>query len=510
MGISSSISIDQFKSPLRVTARRLLKSRLTQFRRARKRAELIQELRKDLANMHRKQQELSRRLLQATAEVQRLRTEMARDETPMQLPDDPNLPHHSFGATMISVCVRLACAVGLRASEQVLKIFIEAFGIDEKIPNWTTIRTWLCRLGIAELEEPVEKADDWILFSDHSNQVGSEKVLVILGIRASRLPPLGQPLRHEDLRVLAVVPGVQWKQEDVAREYALVAERIGQPLALVTDGATELRESATGLENAGQTVIVLRDFKHIAANYLKHQLNADERFGEFMSKVGQTRNAVQQTELAHLRPPRSKPKARFMNLGEIIRWAEMALWQLRNPNSLGRQDVTAARMKDKLGWLLEFSDDVARWSRCQAVIDKSLTIINEEGLYSGAGANLKRALDFMDGCEASRQMITKLTNFVAESELQLAEGMRLPLSTEILESAFGLFKGLEKQQSKGGFTSLLAALPALVCTLTPERIRQGLSRVTTKSMRSWVTKHLGTTLASKRQRAYREFKTATT
>jgi len=502
---SSPISIDQFKSPLRVIVRSLVKSREKLWARARRRTELLKALRKDLASEYRQQDEFLRRLEIANREIQHLKVESERlRNEPVRFPDDPNLPHHSYGAKMISMCLRLACRIGFRPAEAVVKIVFDTFGITEKIPDWTTIRTWLCRFGIASLEEPVEKANDWILMADHSNQIGTEKILVILGIRESHLPKLGQPLRHEDVRVLAVVPGTEWKQEDVAREYKAVAERVGQPMALVTDGATELRESALALENASQTVLVIRDFKHMAANFLKHQLDKDERFEEFLSKIGPTRNSMQQTELSHLKPPPQKPKARFMNLGETLRWAEMALWHLSNSRSKGRKDITAKRMNAKLGWLRSFREDVARWNRCQAVIDKSLTIINEDGLYRGASANLKSALSFMDGCEASSQMIEKLTSFVAESEAQLREGMRITMSTEILESSFGLYKALEKQHSKGGFTSLIAAIPALVCKCTPEKIKESFSRVSVNAMRDWVSTKLGRTLASKRQEAYQE------
>ena len=92
-----------------------------------------------------------------------------------------------------------------------------------------------------------------------------------------------------------------------------------------------------------------------------------------------------------------------------------------------------------------------------------------------------------------------------QSEEKLAEGQRLPLSTEILESSFGLFKQLERQHSKGGFTSLLAAFGALLKPATPESIRRDFARVSVKQMRTWVTDNLKTTLASKRQTAYAEF-----
>ena len=78
---------------------------------------------------------------------------------------------------------------------------------------------------------------------------------------------------------------------------------------------------------------------------------------------------------------------------------------------------------------------------------------------------------------------------------------RLPMSTEIPESCFGLFKELERQHSKGGFTSLLAAFGALLKPATPESIRADVARVSVKQMRTWVSENLGTTLASKRQTA---------
>ena len=74
-----------------------------------------------------------------------------------------------------------------------------------------------------------------------------------------------------------------------------------------------------------------------------------------------------------------------------------------------------------------------------------------------------------------------------------------------LESAFGLYKQLERQHSKGGFTSLLAAFGALLNPATPESIRRDFARVSVTQMRTWVATNLKQTLASKRNSAYHEF-----
>ena len=54
---------------------------------------------------------------------------------------------------MISQCVNVAQKVRLRAAQIVLRIVFEWLGLEQKIPDWTTIRGWMQRIGVAALEE---------------------------------------------------------------------------------------------------------------------------------------------------------------------------------------------------------------------------------------------------------------------------------------------------------------------------------------------------------------------
>ncbi len=88
---------------------------------------------------------------------------------------------------------------------------------------------------------------------------------------------------------------------------------------MLVDGAVELRDGAEILQKrAEKDVIVLSDFKHYAANVLKKIVGCSESFVRFMSQMGSTRSAIQQTELGHLTPPSPRPKARFMNLAATL------------------------------------------------------------------------------------------------------------------------------------------------------------------------------------------------
>ena len=214
---------------------------------------------------------------------------------------------------------------------------------------------------------------------DHSNQIGQEKILVVLAIRASQLPPPGTAaLRHGylDMRVVAVRPGKSWKRENVAAVYEELAKVHGVPRQILSDGAIELRESAVVLKTQRSDCITLQDFKHKAANFLETALGEGSRFNEFTAHVGRTRAAIQQTELAHLTPPGLRTKARFMNLGTLLNWGQTVLWLLDHPEAKSRQGLSASRLESKLGWLREFVADLAAWNECQHVIQRGLECIN--------------------------------------------------------------------------------------------------------------------------------------
>jgi hypothetical protein len=74
--------------------------------------------------------------------------------------------------------------------------------------------------------------------------------------------------------------------------------------------------------------------------------------------------------------------------------------------------------------------------------------------------------------------------------------------TEVLESCFGRFKVLEKDQSRGGFTSLLLSFGALLTETTAETIHSALEHSRTKDVWNWCREKLGATVFAKRQLAF--------
>jgi len=499
----------RFKSPVRVVVQFLRRSRENKAKKCRKLKRELDECRRRLAELEVEceQQRLETRGWQERA--QRLQSEMrSARPSPSLLPFDPPIGIHGYGARMACLAVNLAQVVGLRGAHRALKVFFEWLKVERDIPHPTTIRNWLLRVGVAALREPLEQADDWLWMADHSNQIGPEKALVVLAIRAAKMPPPGKTLKHEDLRVLTVRPGTAWKRENVAAIYQELAQQHGEPRAVLTDGAVELREPVECLKSKRSDTIAVQDFKHKAANCFKALLGKDERFAEFSTRIGRTRSAIQQTELAHLTPPSPKQKARFMNMQAILDWAAVSLWLLDNPQAKARRLVTAERLEEKLGWLRSFAGELAMWRECQQVISRGVTFVNEQGLFRGAARRLRTTLFANVTHCVSRRLAKQLVQFVVAAERQLNEGERLPMSTEILESTFALYKQLERQHSKGGFTSLLAGFAGLLKKSTPETIKQSFSTTGINDVKEWIKDNLGETLTTKRRVTYNEFRQA--
>lgn len=418
------------------------------------------------------------------------------------LDDEPPGPH-GYGVDSISLFLRLVMnGVSLRGAPRVLAVIAEAFGLPMDIPHWTTGRLWLMRLGHAMLTWPLEQADDWVWLADHSVQIGQEKCLVILGIRLCDLPKPGESLRHHDLHLIALVVRKSWTRQEVDEAFEEAVQRTGVPRAIVNDYGGDLHGGVQFFQERHDQTLEIYDIKHKAACLLKHRLEKDPRWQEFQRQVGQTRCAVQQTELAFLVPPAPKSKARFMNLQPQLEWADGVLDILRKPPAEVLEWVSPERLQEKLGWLNEFAERVSEWSQWQQVVNIAVTHVDRHGISRTTAKDLYQEMPRPFAHVSTATLVKDLVCFVATQGKQTKRGERLPGSTEVLESCFGKMKVLEKQQSRGGFTSLVVSFGALLADTTSQTIQAALENSGTKDVYQWCKDHLGTTLFGKRKLAF--------
>jgi hypothetical protein len=394
--------------------------------------------------------------------------------------------------------------VSLRAVPRVLAVLSRAMGWGLPIPHWTTGRLWLLRLGHAALTADLDRADDWAWLIDHSVQIGPEKCLVILGIRLRDLPAPGQCLRQADVRLIALVPRTSWTRAEVDDQLERACARTGVPRVIVNDRGVDLSGGVAFFRARHRSTVEISDAKHQAACLLKRRLRKNPRWLEFQRRVGQTRCAIQQTELAFLVPPSPKPKARFMNLAPTLRWAENVLAVLRQPPPVVQAQVTPERLAEKLGWVQDFAPDLAEWSEWQGLCNRAVAFVERQGIFRGAARQVRAELRPHRVHPSSKCLAGELAGFVAQQAKRTRLGERVPGSTEVLESCFGRFKQLEKQHAQGGFTSLILGFGALLADTTAAAVRETMRRSKTKAILDWCKKHLGSTFLSRRRLAFKK------
>jgi hypothetical protein len=398
--------------------------------------------------------------------------------------------------------LRLVLAgVSLRGTPRVLTILAEALGWSIDIPHWTTGRLWLLRLGHAMLTAPKEQGTDWAWLIDHSVQIGQDKCLAIVGLRLRNLPSSGQCLSHTDLQLIALIPRKSWTREEVDEALETATQQTGVPRVIVDDHGGDVHGGVMMFQARHRQTAEIYDAKHKAACVLKRRLEKNPRWQEFQKRLGQTRCAIQQTELAFLLPPVAKPKARFMNLAATLQWASKTGTIVQQPANVVQQYVRPERLQEKLGWLHEFATDIAEWQEWQAMLDAVVAFVNRQGIYRGMARRLRAALP----CPRHTSSVTlrdELVAFVVEQAKRAQPGERFPGSTEVLESYFGRFKNLEKQQARGGFTSLLLGFGALLAETTAKVIKDAMEHSSTQRVWAWCKENLGTTLFGQRKLAF--------
>jgi hypothetical protein len=378
------------------------------------------------------------------------------------------------------------------------------WGFDFPVPHCTTVRWWLLRLGYHKLHRPKQQASDWVWIIDHSNQIGKEKCLVILGVRVSQLPAPGEEYRLglTQMEPIELEPVTVSDKEVVYRQLEANVRKTGVPRAIIDDHGGDLAGGVELFRRAHPETIEIYDISHKAACLLKTWLECDDQWKAFAAQAGQTKCTIQQTEWAFLVPPSQRSKARYMNLGPLIAWGVKTLAILEDPGPEVLRYGTAERLEEKLGWLRSFRGPLTVWSEMEQTIDVSVDLMRTQGLHRGAAKDLRKRLGKLCLSPSARRLGDELTSFVAAQARFLRRGERLPACSEVIETCFGKYKSLERDHAKGGFTSLLLALAAGVAERTQGVVHDALRNTRTREVIEWTKGKLGATVGSKRRTAY--------
>jgi hypothetical protein len=420
----------------------------------------------------------------------------------MEFRERPAWQQYPYGVICLFVKFVLSAAVSLRGASAVLALIRELLPEVDRTPSANGGQMWLLRIGLYEVIRPKEQADDWVWIVDHTVQIGVVKCLLVVGCRLEVWQAERRALQHGDLQVLALEPVSGSDGRVVEQQLEEVAKQTGEPREIVSDHGTDLKRGIEAFCQKHAPTSSVYDIAHQTALVMKRELEADPRWKGYLQESGSVKQRLQQTPLAFLTPPSPKPKARYMNLEELVGWGQKALGYLDAPRGVGGQAVEERKLEEKVGWLREYRAALGEWEEVMSVVATTLSYVRTEGYHADAAAELAKRLQEVAHAAISRRVAESIVAFVVEQSAFARPGERLIGSSECLESLIGKGKRLEGQQSKSGFTKMILGMASAVVTPTKEYLAAAFEAVKVRDVLTWCNNKLGVSVQSQRRQAF--------
>jgi hypothetical protein len=418
-------------------------------------------------------------------------------------PDDleVHIARQQFPLGVVAGSLALVLHTGTRLQRvaAVLAMHWNWCSLDVRIASCYSVRLWLLRLGLYQLNRPKVHADDWMWIVDHTMQLGERKCLIIVAVRQSAWDAEDRVLSHEDVELIDLVPVSESNGDVVYRQLKAAAEKTGIPRAITSDNGPDLHRGIGLFRQTHPTTAWLYDIKHKTACLLKHALERDASWQTFLEKAHRFKQQVSFTPLAGLAPPQQRSKARYMNVDVLVNWAKESLRLLDRPKAMRKAGLKPRQVEEKLGWLRTIVPQVRRWGEMLSLMETTEHYVRHEGIHRRAAEELAAALP-KPTTPAAQRLRKQLLEFVAAQGRQAREGERLLGSSEVLESIIGKFKHVAGERGQHGLTGMVLSIGALVGRQAVATVQAAMSEITTKEVWGWCHSHLGPSVQSVRQR----------
>lgn len=383
---------------------------------------------------------------------------------------------HTYPAQLIALAVFIVVHANgsLRCAAKTVGFVAQLFGWKFNAPSHTSVRRWVTRCGLFQLQQTRQLSGNYVALLDESIQIGREKLLLLLGVKLEADRSGCQPLRADDVTVLGMEVQSSWTGEAVADFLGRSLDHLPhlKIVHFITDGGTNLSKalSIKGFD-------AVSDCTHVLMNAVKKLLGSDEILRQLHADVGRLRRQLILSEFGYLLPPSLRDKDRFIRIFTLGKWIDRIdrWWPKLSP---------AAR--NHLSFIEGARPRVQCMNELRAVVEKAAAILKGSGLSS---ATWSRWENYVQQChhkpdlsdEVGMLLNTITVYFDRHAELIARHG-RLLCCTDIIESTFGRYK------NKGGTPMISAdvlAIPLYSVRITPQFVQQALLAMPYKAVHAW-------------------------
>ena len=381
--------------------------------------------------------------------------------------------------------------ISFRAIPRILEILMIFFPGIKKVYHFTSVINWCLKLGYHKLNN-VDKIDgDWTAIVDCSIRLGTNKILLVLSIKTEILKNNSSALTLDDVEVIGLFVKEKINTEVVTQLLNEVFEKTGKPRQILTDGGRELVKSCAGI-NCVHTL----DIGHFSANILKQIYHKNEQFNKLISFTTSIGLKLRQTPAGWIIPPTLRSKGRFQNICQLAYWVKEAFDYYENYSS-DSDDITKKLLDENFKgyeFLKKFCEEF--YLDCKTV-NEILKIVKSDGLSE---KTFEKVSIILSSLPTDSQIRVKLQAYFIENidKLRILELENMPLSTDIIESAFGKIKYILDKSPVRDFNKLSLILPALIGDFNEQLIIQALNNVKIKDIKNWENQNIKQTFFGKR------------
>ena len=305
--------------------------------------------------------------------------------------------------------------------------------------------------------------------------------------------------------------------------------RAGKIYQICIDGGSDMQAGSRlfideVLKTEKRQVYATYDAPHKIACFLKKRLEDNSRWAELVSMASKLRLKQQQSKFSHLIAPSQRSKARYMNLSELVNWAENALLFLelqervqnktvavigRSQNGKGNETVMLSSSDYKLlledfGWLKPLENDIRIFSEYDLIGITVRHHVRTRGISARTHNELDKILEGLPlKSQEAYQFCGECLDFIEEQTRDLKKEDLLLGSDEVIESLFGKMKRLLNEDAKHGLTSFVLAAASSCGELNEEMVDKALSTIKNRDVENWGHINLGETHTSKRRRCFK-------
>lgn len=307
-------------------------------------------------------------------------------------------------------------------------------------------------------------------------------------------------MKHEDVTVVGMKVGKVFNGDDIKREIDKSAREAGSsPEYIVNDQAHNL---TNGVAKSGIAQHI--DISHAMGTILKKVYGKQADFIAFTKLLGEVRLQYHLTDKAFLLPPNMRTIARFMNMSSWVDWGQHMLHAYSIlPKEKQEAYSFVPENKELLDELVVAVDAVRHVEEICKTRGFNIATCNECKHFIIrnviGNANNRRAM----------LGIRMLDYFKKEEALLVDDVQNDNISSDIIESDFGIFKMKKSPNKLYGITPfvlLIPLYPKLVNKSVTDtfNFKERLVNVKLKDVDSWATKNMSTNWVTERTKIFRK------